>query len=148
MINRGCVADAFLDRFGAVLECQMVDFGNQNHKHITDMVPEIDPKSTKTFKISPKPFPKSMKNRVCVADAFLERFWSARGANWETACSIRRSILGAIFDEKSKKWHPKRHPQIDAEKVSENDEKRLQNDAKMDAQIDDLSYFFEKGEKS
>ena len=26
--------------------------------------------------------------------------------------------LATIFDQKSKKWHPKRHPKIDAEKVS------------------------------
>ena len=35
------------------------------------------------------------------------------------------SILGAIFDQKSKKWHPKRHPKIDVEKASKNDAKRL-----------------------
>ena len=28
-----------------------------------------------------------------------------------------------IFGQKSKKWHPKRHPKIDAEKVSKNDAK-------------------------
>ena len=60
MKKRGCVADAFLDRFGTVL---MVDFGCRNHKHIINMVPEIEPKSTKTLNISSKRFPKSMKNR-------------------------------------------------------------------------------------
>ena len=28
--NQGCVADAFLERFGAALGCQMLDFGSQN----------------------------------------------------------------------------------------------------------------------
>ena len=40
------------------------------------------------------------------------------------------------------------HPKIDAEKISKNEEKRLQNDAKMDADFYDFSCFFEKGEKS
>ena len=31
MKNRGWVMDAFLKRFGAALECQMVDFGNSNY---------------------------------------------------------------------------------------------------------------------
>ena len=42
----------------------------------------------------------------------------------------------------------KRHPKIYAGKVSKIDAKRLQNDAKMDAKIDEFSYFFEKGENA
>ena len=30
MKNQGCVADVFLERFGAALGCQMLDFGSQN----------------------------------------------------------------------------------------------------------------------
>ena len=57
--------DAFLKRFGAALECQMVDFGSPNHQNIVKIAPKMDPKS--------------MKNRGCVADAFLERFGAALG---------------------------------------------------------------------
>ena len=56
--------------------------------------------------------------------------------------------FGDHFPSKIKKWHPKRHPKIDAEKVSKIDAKRLQNDAKMDAKMIDFSYFFEKGENA
>ena len=34
MKNQGYVADAFLERFGAALGCQMLDFGSQNLQHI------------------------------------------------------------------------------------------------------------------
>ena len=34
MKNQGCVADAFLERFGAALGCQMLDFGSQNLQNI------------------------------------------------------------------------------------------------------------------
>ena len=47
-----------------------------------------------------------------------------------------------------KKRHPKKHQQIDAEKASTIDAKRLENYAKMDAEINDFSYFFEKGENA
>ena len=40
------------------------------------------------------------------------------------------------------------HPKIDTEKVPNNEAKRVQNDAKMDAEINDFSYFFEKGENA
>ena len=43
--------------------------------------------------------------------------------------------LTTIFDQKSKKWHTKRHPKIDAEKVSKNYEKSIQNEVKIDAKI-------------
>ena len=59
--------------------------------------------------------------------------------------TIRRSIFGTIFHQKPKKWHPQSHPKIDAEKVTKSDAKRLQNDDKIDAKINDVSYFFEKG---
>ena len=34
MKNQGCVADAFLERFGAALGCQMLDFWSQNIQNI------------------------------------------------------------------------------------------------------------------
>jgi len=34
-------------------------------------------------------------------------------------------ILGAIFDQKTQKWHPKRHAKIDAEKVSKMNAKSM-----------------------
>ena len=39
-------------------------------------------------------------------------------------------------------------PKIEAKKVSKINAKRFQNDAKMHAQINDFSYFFEKGENA
>ena len=98
--------------------------------------------------MAPQIHPKSMKNRGCVADAFLERFWAAFGREVLSGRDAFGSHLDAIFAQKSKKWHPKKHPKIDAEKVSKIDAKRLQNDAKMDAKMIDFSYFFEKGENA
>ena len=89
----------------------MIDFGSPNHQNITKMAPKIDPKS--------------IENRGCVADAFLERFGVAPGRQKRAPSKMNASLLGAIFGQKSKKWHPKRHPKIDAEKVSKNDAKRL-----------------------
>ena len=45
MKNRGCVADAFLARFGAAMGCQMLDFGSQTRQNITKMATKIDEKS-------------------------------------------------------------------------------------------------------
>ena len=58
-----------------------------------------------------------MANRGCVADAFLERFWRALGRQKVAKSYEKLSVLGAVFDQKSKERHPKRHPKIDAEKV-------------------------------
>ena len=77
------------------------------------------------FKMGNTIHTKSVKNRGCVADAFLERFWAAPGHQQLRPCKFCRTIPGAIFDQKSKKWHPKRHPKIDAEKVSKNDAKMM-----------------------
>ena len=82
--------------------------------------------------------PKSMKKRSGVADAFLQRFRNAFGRQQGGPTYFLGCLLATIFDQKSKKWHPKRHPKIDAEKVSKNDEKSIQNDAKMDAKINDF----------
>ena len=88
--------------------------------------------------MAPKIDEKSTLRRGCVFYGFggrpngLGRPLSAKGG---LATSTGASILATIFDQKSKKWHPKRHPKIDAEKVSNNYEKNLQKDAKMDAEI-------------
>ena len=70
------------------------------------------------------------------------RFWIVFGWPWGGTKGgypqKSGSHLATIFDQKSKKWHPKRHPKIDAEKVSKNHEKSIQNDAKMDAKINDF----------
>ena len=84
MKNQGCVADAFLERFGAALGCQMLDFGSQNLQNITKMATKI--------------VPKSVENRGCVADAFLERFGAAFGRQKVLPSSAFGSLLGAIFD--------------------------------------------------
>ena len=59
------------------------------------------------IKMAPKMGSKSMKNRGCVADAFLEGPWAPKGGQRGGAPSICRTNLGAIFgpkiDEKSKK---------------------------------------------
>ena len=78
----------------------------------------------KIIKISQNWHPKSIKNQGCAADAFLKRFGVGLGRQTITANTVSRTILGAIFDEKSKKWHPKRNAKIDAEKVLKNDEKK------------------------
>ena len=67
--------------------------------------------------MAPKMDSKSMKNRGCVADAFLERFWAAFGRQNVARAYENGPILEATFDNKSKKWHPKMHPKIEAEKV-------------------------------
>ena len=64
MKNQGCVADVFLERFGAALGCQMLDFRSQNLENITKMVAKIDPKS--------------MKNRSCVLGWFWKRLGSPK----------------------------------------------------------------------
>ena len=120
MKNRGWIGDAFLDRFGMALGCQMVDFGSQNLQNIIKMATKI--------------VPKSMKNRGCVAAAFLER-------QKLTTYTVCRTIAATIFDQKSKKWHPKMHAKTDAEKVSKIDAKRVQNEVKIDAEIIDFHTF-------
>ena len=71
--------------------------------------------------------PKSMKNRGCVADAFLERFWAALGTKRMTASKFCRTLLD-----------PKKYQKIDAEKVLKIDAKRAENEAKIDTKINDV----------
>ena len=56
--------------------------------------------------------------------------------------------FGDHFQSKIEKRHPNRYAKIDAEKVLKIDAKRGQNEAKIDAEIIDFSYFFEKGENA
>ena len=64
MKNQSYVADAFLERFGAALGCQTLDFGIPNLQNITKIAIEIDPKS--------------MENRGCVFGTFSKRFWEPK----------------------------------------------------------------------
>ena len=52
-----------------------------------------------------------------------------------------------ILDQKSKKKHPKRHTKFNPEKVLKFYEKSSQNDAKIDAKMNDFPNFFKKEEK-
>ena len=72
-----------------------------------------------------------------------------------------RALLGATFDQKSKRvaqgrtsgaksaenYHFKIHAKMDAEKGTKSKPKGSQNDAKMDAQIDESSCFLNKKKK-
>ena len=67
--------------------------------------------------MGPKINPKSMNNRSCVADAFLERFWERRVRQKCDRAITSRTFLGAVFHQKSKndiqksiqKSMPKKH---------------------------------------
>ena len=119
MKNRGCVADAFLERFGAALGCQMLDFGTQNLQNITKTATKIDPKS--------------VQNRGCVFGAFLEGVWATQGGYHPGAIFGPFSMKNrrrppddfntATFEspgaaqrrQKNEKWCPKRYPKIEVE---------------------------------
>ena len=66
-----------------------------------------------------------MKNRGCVAEAFWERFGVAQGRQKGDRPNVATGHLATIFGQKSKKWHPKRHLNIDVEKVSKMYAKRV-----------------------
>ncbi len=69
------------------------------------------------------------------------RFWSVLGATWVENGTVPHcfwTTCGDNFHQKLKKWHPKKHPIIDAEKVSKIDAERLQNEAKMESKINDF----------
>ena len=67
---------------------------------IGDWHRKIVKKHAKTIEISPRRFPKSMKNRACVADAFLEHFGAVLGRQYASSSSVRAPVLGAIFVQK------------------------------------------------
>ena len=150
--NQGCVADAFLNRFGAVLECQMVDFGSQNHKNITEMVSGINPKSIKTFQISPKRRPKSIqdqwKYRSCVADAFWYRFWRAPGRQNVQCADLDGPSLATIFHHNSKNGIQKGIQKSMPKKYRKLMPKGVQNDVKMDVPNMILVFFLRKADFS
>ena len=87
---------------------------------------------------------KSRLHRGCVFGPFLEGF----GAPKVERGTMLGVLLATIFHQKPKQWLSKSHPKIDAEKVSKFDAKRYQNDIKMDAEINDCSQLFEKGENA
>ena len=89
---------------GAAVGSQLLDFGSQNLQNITKMASKISEISR--------------LRRGCV-------FGVAFGTKTGGRDTARPSILGAIFDQKSQKWHPKRHAKFDVEKVSKNNGKRL-----------------------
>ena len=85
--------------------------------------------------MAPKIDAKSMKNRGCVADAFLERPLGAKGG-------VRDTKSGPIWRPFSTKRHQKRHTKIDVEKVCEIMRTCSKNDAKTRSQIDGKSMKF------
>ena len=54
MKNQGCVADVFLERFGAALGCQMFDFGSENLQNIAKREPKGRQREPKGAKRVPK----------------------------------------------------------------------------------------------
>ena len=82
---------------GAAVGSQLLDFGSQNLQNIIK-------KASKISEIS-------RLRRGCVLGAVL-------GAQRVLTCKFPQTILGAIFGQKSKKCHPKRHAKFDAEKIS------------------------------
>ena len=96
----------------------------------------------KTFKISPKRLPKSLKYRGCGADAFLERSWAPKGYShvsfpgpfWEPFSVKNRKH---VIQEGMQNSMPKKYRKLMA--------KGSQNDTKMDAKINDSSFLFVHG---
>ena len=86
--------------------------------------------------------PKSMKNRGCVADAFLDRFLGAKG---RVPNIFAGPILAAIFNENPKKGIKKGMQKSMPKKYWKLMPKGFQNDTKIDAKINENSYFSEKG---
>ena len=90
--------------------------------------------------------PKSMKNRGCVADAFLDRFLGAKGGGTQQTSDIFAGpILATIFDQNPKKGIKKGMQKIMSKKSRKLMPKVIQNDTKMDTKIDKFSNFSEKG---
>ena len=65
----------------------------------------------------------------------MDRFWSDLWAPRGVRGIFAGPTFATIFDQKSKKWYPKKHAKMDAEKVSKNYAKWVQNEAKIDAEI-------------
>ena len=73
----------------AMLAPKIMKKGSRNHQNITKMDSQIDAKS--------------MKNRGCVADAFLERFWAALGRQVGVRLLKSGSILRSFLVKNQKK---------------------------------------------
>ena len=56
--------------------------------------------------------------------------------------------FGNHFRQNIEQIYQKRHPKINAGEVSTKNDKMLKNNAKMNAEIQRVSYFFEKGENA
>ena len=84
-----------------------------------------------------------MKNRGCVAVAFLDRFLGCQGGVRDIFAG---PILATIFDQNPKKGIKKGMQKSMPKKYWKLMPKGSQNDAKMDAQIHDFLSFFEKDE--
>ena len=89
---------------GAAVGSQLLDFGSQNLQNISKTASKISEISR--------------LRRGCVFGAVL-------GAKMVLTCKFPRTILGAIFDQKSPKRHEKRHAKFDVEKVLKINGKRL-----------------------
>ena len=83
-----------------------------------------------------------MKNRGCVAVAFLDRFLGCEG-------EVRNRLLGphlaTIFDQNPKKGIKKGMQKSMSKKYRKLMPKVINNDAKMDTKIDQFSNFSENG---
>ena len=86
--------------------------------------------------------PKSMKNRGCVAVAFLDRFL---GAKRGVPNIFAGPISATIFDQNPKKGIKKGMQKSMSKKYRKIMPKVIKNDAKMDTKIDKFSNFSEKG---
>ena len=83
------------------------------------------------------------------------RFWSIFGRPWSAKRHKTKQsdisftiVLATILKKQIGKWHPPKRQQIDTDKVPNNDAKRLQNDTKVDAKINDCSHWFENRENA
>ena len=85
---------------------------------------------------------KSMKNRGCVAVAFLDRFL---GAKRGVPTIFAGPILATIFDQNPKKGIKKGMQKSMSKKYRKLMPKVIKNDTKMDTKIDKFSNLSEKG---
>ena len=59
-------------------------------------------------KMTPKVDPKSMKNRGCVVDAFLEHFWKALGTKVGSQSNSTKKMLKFDYSKPARidRWNP------------------------------------------
>ena len=141
MQNQWQIEVEFLERFWSVFGNQKWAKGSQ--KGANGSRKGVERESNARF-LEPKPQKyeqNGSQNQWKIEVASRMRFGSVLGRQKLPTSKFPRTILATIFDQKSKKWHPKMHAKIDAEKVSKIDPKRVQNKAKIDAKIIDFSIF-------